>query len=347
MPDTQTSTPFPIDLSHLPDDLAARAATVEDVPDVVALYNTCSQEETGRDEMQEREFRTRWTDPKVNLVTDSVILHDRDGRCVAAASVTGRPPYVRWFCSSRVLPDRRGEGIGTALLRGMEACAAGKLDWAPAGSRVAVDTWCANGFAPADELLTGSGFSCERHFFHMLRRFTGPIETPVWPEDVALRPFDHATQDRQLHDAFDDAFRDHWGYTPRDPDEAYAHWRHWTTNDATVDHDMWFVAWDGDEIAAVSLCWPEADHDPRQGWVGILGVRRPWRKQGLGLALLHHSFRHLQSIGKTSAGLGVDGLNLTGALRLYERAGMHVAKRFDHYEKTIRDGEELALQALD
>jgi ribosomal protein S18 acetylase RimI-like enzyme len=35
------------------------------------------------------------------------------------------------------------------------------------------------------------------------------------------------------------------------------------------------------------------------------------------------------------AGLDVDAENLTGAVRLYERAGMHIAKRRDIYEKAL------------
>jgi hypothetical protein len=31
----------------------------------------------------------------------------------------------------------------------------------------------------------------------------------------------------------------------------------------------------------------------------------------------------------------VDGLNPTGAVRLYESAGMHVARRLDQYKKPI------------
>ena len=34
-------------------------------------------------------------------------------------------------------------------------------------------------------------------------------------------------------------------------------------------------------------------------------------------------------------GLGVDGENTTGAVRLYERAGMHVVRRNDPYEKKL------------
>jgi ribosomal protein S18 acetylase RimI-like enzyme len=70
--------------------------------------------------------------------------------------------------------------------------------------------------------------------------------------------------------------------------------------------------------------------------VSVLGVRRPWRRRGLGRALLLHSFRALRERGKPRVGLGVDGSNPTGAVQLYEAAGMRVVRRFDHWEKERR-----------
>ncbi len=105
---------------------------------------------------------------------------------------------------------------------------------------------------------------------------------------------------------------------------------------------------DGDEIAGMSLCWPKANEDSEMGWVGTLGVRRPWRKQGLGLALLHHSFGVFAQRGQKRVGLGVDSTSLTGATRLYERAGMSpmVERQFDLYQKVLRQGRDISRQEL-
>jgi ribosomal protein S18 acetylase RimI-like enzyme len=74
--------------------------------------------------------------------------------------------------------------------------------------------------------------------------------------------------------------------------------------------------------------------DPAFGWVEVLGVGRPWRGRGLGLALLRHAFVEFAARGATRVGLGVDAENTTGAVRLYERAGMQPVRRQDVYEKT-------------
>ena len=107
------------------------------------------------------------------------------------------------------------------------------------------------------------------------------------------------------------------------------------------------MAWSGEEIAGISLCWPKGEGDPEKGYIGILGVRRAWRGKGLGLALLQHSFVEFYRRGKKQATLHADAENITGALRLYTKAGMHIHRQFDNYEKELRAGEELSTQTLD
>ena len=80
--------------------------------------------------------------------------------------------------------------------------------------------------------------------------------------------------------------------------------------------------------------------------MSALGVRRPWRKRGLGLALLRHAFNEFYRRGKRKVGLGVEAQNLTGALRLYESASMHVDQAYDYYEKELRAGTEISVRSL-
>ncbi|HEY2979672.1 MAG TPA: GNAT family N-acetyltransferase, partial [Anaerolineales bacterium] len=137
----------------------------------------------------------------------------------------------------------------------------------------------------------------------------------------------------------EEAFRDHWGHTPG----TFERWQHWLTGRPDFDPTLWLIAYDtssagGDQIAGYSLC----KYRMGIGWVGTLGVRRSWRKQGLGLALLYASFGELYRRGKPVIGLGVDAANPTGATRLYQKVGMQVAKEYVFYEKEFRSGREPA-----
>jgi ribosomal protein S18 acetylase RimI-like enzyme len=95
------------------------------------------------------------------------------------------------------------------------------------------------------------------------------------------------------------------------------------TRAETFEPALWFLALAGDELAGFSICRQDTN-DPAAGHVELLGVRRPWRRQGLGEALLLHSFQAFRQLGWTRGTLGVDASSPTGATRLYERAGMRV-----------------------
>ena len=92
-----------------------------------------------------------------------------------------------------------------------------------------------------------------------------------------------------------------------------------------------YYIWDGDQIAGTLIAAPELGG----GWVASIGVREPWRRRGLGLALLRRSFGQFWDRGERRVQLGVDAGNATGALRLYERAGMHVVWEAVVYEKEL------------
>ena len=92
---------------------------------------------------------------------------------------------------------------------------------------------------------------------------------------------------------------------------------------------------------------PEWDGDPAFAWIDDLGVLRPWRRRGIALALLHQVFVELHQRGRYKVGLGVDGESLTGATRLYEKAGMRVFQQIDAYEKELRPGRDLCTRSVD
>jgi mycothiol synthase len=99
------------------------------------------------------------------------------------------------------------------------------------------------------------------------------------------------------------------------------------------DPTLWFLAQDGEKIAGALL---GRVREAERGWVDQVAVLRPWRKRGLGTALLRQAFEAFHRRGITRVGLGVDGQSLTGAQRLYEQVGMQVTMRIGHYEKELR-----------
>lgn len=100
------------------------------------------------------------------------------------------------------------------------------------------------------------------------------------------------------------------------------------------DLGVWFLAVaDGEPVGAAICSMSEG-----VGWVDSPGVRRPWRKHGVGLVLLQHAVGEFHQRGLQRVALGVDAANPTGATRLYERAGMTVAQQHATYAKELRSG---------
>jgi GNAT superfamily N-acetyltransferase len=147
---------------------------------------------------------------------------------------------------------------------------------------------------------------------------------------LEITPFEPERDSRPVFDALVEAFRDHWG-------EGMGGFEDWV--DRVVDRSasrFVLIARAGDEIAGVLVGRAGLAADAEGGSVEELGVRRPWRGQGVGLALLHLAFDEFRRRGLSRARLTVDSESLTGATRLYERAGMAVELAWEHWEKELR-----------
>jgi mycothiol synthase len=179
--------------------------------------------------------------------------------------------------------------------------------------------------------LERRGFHLVRRSFHMGIDLEGHLVPPEWPSGIDVRTYDHERDELEVYECVQEAFEDHWD-SHRYPLEE---WRRFNFGAPRFDPELWWLAWAGRELAGVSLNAWHFSGDPRYGHVGVLAVRRPWRRRGLGLALLRHTFADFAARGANRVGLGVDGENLTGAVRLYARAGMSVVRRNDIYEKEL------------
>lgn len=329
---------------NLPAGFSARPATLDDVEAAVDLFNTADREflAPGAPGWHDvHETRGEWTEPDFDLVNDTVLVFDESGGLAAYQEAFTTPPHVRAIIWGRVHPDFRGRGLGSALLSWGERRAAELVDRAPEGAAVDAQTWVDTDNEGAAAVIQSLGFQHSRYFWDMeIEQTEGPPKQ-VWPDGLELRPFDRARHHRLAQDAINDSFKDHWGFADADPEEWFARAEHHLDANPNYDPKYFHVLWDGDEVAGISLCYPNAENDPRKGLVEVLGIRRPWRQRGLGLALLLHSFRVFWDNNVPIVTLGVDADSLTGATRLYEKAGMHAKKTFATFEKRLRDGEDL------
>lgn len=331
---------------ELPEGFTVRGATLADVEDAAGMFNAWMQTMTGENDLADAGIlRDDWTSPGFDPERDIRIVFSPTGQLVGYIEVwtTSKPPVHPWIWG-RVHPDFGGLGIGTSLMKWAEEHACRVLPDLQADLRFAPRTGSLRVAKGSKTLFEDCGFKRIRSSYEMRIEMDEAPPAPDWSEGITLKTGTH-DEIPAIYIAFRESFRDHFGHVEEPFEEGLARFTHFMKSEGS-DPSMWFLALDGGEIAGVSLCRPQSYSDPEAGWVNILGVRRPWRKRGIGVALLRHSFGEFHRRGVRKAGLGVDAENLTGALRLYEKAGMHVHRVFDTYEKTIREGREISVESL-
>jgi mycothiol synthase len=322
-----------------------RPGQIADLEEAVPMFNLSSQKMIGADEFDMQEYIAEWTSPSINLEGDTRVAVAPDGKILGVIEVwNNTAPHVLNWVWARVHPDYEGQGIGTAMMEWAEQRAREKLTLAEPDTRVMMRTGQFAVNIAAKELFENLGFNGVRYSFTMERVMDAPPEPPMIPEGIVIRPMIAPDEYEAIHLLDQEAFRDHWGHVERPFEDTFAQMMHFLNERGDHDPALWFVAMDGERLAGISMCRLHASGNPESGWVDTLAVRKEYRKHGVGLALLLHSFNEFYQRGQRKAQLGVDAGNLTGALRLYQRAGMNVIRQFDLYEKELRGGRDLSTQ---
>jgi mycothiol synthase len=239
---------------------------------------------------------------------------EEDGRLVAVGWIEQYGGDVHG--GGAVRPGEKGRGFGVALVE-MAERRARELE----GPFVRQFALGADEVAKA--LFESRGYKDVRHHYVMALRLDSEPSPPMLPEGFAIDSFRDGDA-AAFHATAGEAFAEEWGHHALPFDE-------WWEMRKDDDQSLWFVIRDGGEIAACERC----DVMHGGGFVGMLGVRKPWRRRGFGRALLLHAFREFRRRGFERASLGVDSENPTGATRLYESVGMHVESEHVTFEKDL------------
>lgn len=324
------------DLPTLPAGFTLRSAQWPDLEAVARLiYEICAADGDAVLAVSPDELRHEWQSPGFVLERDAWVVTAPDGRVVGFEEFNNRHGHAALDGDGYVHQDFMSLGIGTALLRALEARARQEMTLAEPDLRVCIRNGMSmsEADAVARQLHENEGYKPVRYHWRMNIDLKEAPPAPVWPRGVELRPFVADQEGWSVYEAEQEAFRDHWNSRVI----PFESWQVRKLGRTDFDPGLWFIAWEGGQVAGFSQCRYRQD----SGWVGTLGVRRPWRKQGLGLALLYHSFGEFYRRGAQTVGLGVDASNPTGATRLYKRAGMDVAGEYVLYEKELRPGRDL------
>jgi mycothiol synthase len=293
------------------------------------LIHASELAETGASDMSVEELLDDWH--SLDLAEEAVAVVAPDGTIAGYADVINRS-FVTVSVYGYVHPDFRGLGLGAYLVAWGETWTRERMPNAPEDARVVVQHYVNSANEAAQRLLKSLGYAPVRGVYVMETELDEALPQPHWPAGISMRTFVPGQDERAAFEAIEDAFRDMWG-RPRGTLERFVG----RTEQPSFDPSLWFLAMDGDEIAGVTLCKTLAG----EGWVDVVGVRRPWRNRGLALALLRHALAEYHRRGVRKVALSVDAESITGAPRLYGRAGMRVRESYAIYLKELRPGIDL------
>jgi mycothiol synthase len=297
-----------------------RRPTLGDASGVALLLAARDRSDFGEDDpigFTGEELRDWWAMDEPGLATDAWIAL-RGDEIVGYARASREGDVANLADESCVHPQTRGLGIGSRLLDEAE-------QWARENNLPRFHMHVVN--EDGRKLATARGHRLVRFFWRMEIDLAVEPPMPEAPVGMTIRDYRPGDDDASLQAMHQEAFAEHWEFTPSPLDE-WLNWRH-TRRD--YHPALWQIAEENGEIAGAALCFGE----DRFGWVLDLAVRPSSRRAGLGLALLGSGFAAHWRHGLTRVGLEVDSENETGATHLYERAGMKVTRRYATYEKVL------------
>jgi mycothiol synthase len=322
------------DQAILDPSLKLRPAQWRDADAVAQLmYAACAADGDVILAMSADELRHGWQNPQFTLEKDAFIIETTDGRIVGYDDITNSYGYAILNMDGNGHPDFKGRGIGTTLLRAVEQRARELMALAEPDVRVTLKTTINRNDPDSNTLHQHEGYQPVRYHWRMQIVLNDPPELAKLPNGIIIRPFRKIEDAAAVWAAENEAFRDH----PGSHEWTLEEWKRERLDDPEFDPSLWAIAWDGEQVAGFSV----NRYRTGIGWIRTLGVRRPWRKRGLGEALLLYSFGEYYRRGMRIVGLGVNAHNPTGAIRLYQKVKMYPASEHVTYEKELRPGRSM------
>ena len=259
------------------------------------------------------DLRDEWAARDFDLARDAVVVEAR-GRIVGYATFRGQEVLIV------VDPERRGEGIGTALRGWAEEQARER------GQKTLVQE-VGDRNAAAREHLTAAGYERERSYWRMELELDGSETPPEPPKGFAIRAFDAAADGHALYLVSSAAFSRNADYRP----ETETHFTDEHLHAHNLKQALSVVAEHEDRVAGFALV---RDHGEKVAYVDLLAVHPDCAGKGLGSALLRTAYAGAAQAGFRSGRLGVASDN-PNAIRLYARAGMTQRWRVDSYVRAL------------
>ena len=313
-----------------------RNFTKEDLDAILTLAVACETEDKSGSVPTREQMEHQLSFPGFDVEKLIYLLPDAQGelRAMCGYVPIPGPEGTQIQVVLTVHPDHREGDLPNALLKFVEERSAAWQQETGQTARLSVSAQSQPPFY--SDLYSRNGFQIVRWFLELGRDLTQPIPEFAPPPAVAIRAMENLEQDiPAFYKAFDESFRDHFN-----PIQLTLEQTQHLVNSPGFRADLTLLAFGADNDPA-GVCASQirtnynAQNQTSEGMVNMLGVRRPYRKIGLGRALLIRGLELLREAGMTTAVLYVDAESPTGATRLYESVGFSERKRSMVFEKPL------------
>ena len=281
------------------------------------LFDEHSRRLHGVDDGTAEEILQYWESPDVDFEKDVIVAEGSDGSIVGYGDV------------GEAADARLARRTGT---RPRAAARVARGDWSRSPPRRSPARASSAFVDEKDTGLRGvyeeRGYQVIRHSYRMEIDLGDLPADASPPEGVAIRTMREG-EEEPVYEVHEQSFEDAWMHQR----EPFEQWQHWFVKDPSFDPSLWFVAEADGEIAGVAICNTSGERARPGLGAGARRPSLPYRRRGIGEALLRHAFAEFERRGFERVGLGVDAESPTGAVALYERAGMHVARTSLQLEK--------------
>ncbi|KAA0549069.1 GNAT family N-acetyltransferase [Bacillus sp. BGMRC 2118] len=295
--------------------------TLADAKAVTELVALCDIAEIGEPDITLSDVLDMWS--AIQIETDAWIVLSNINELIGYGfvEVTGAN---RMDTCIFVHPQYKNQGIGSLLLKLVEE-RANILATGTKGEQKLMNQLSFTNTA-ARMLVEANGYQFSRLYERMKIELKGLPAQPDLPEGFILQTFQPDHDEESLFSIYDETFRDTWGYTKKESST----WMSQKKGDS-YDPKLWFIIWK--ESEPVGFLMSRLQEDGL--FIDLLGVKRKYRKLGMGKALLLHTFRIAFQHKQNTILLYVDSDSLTNANRLYQQVGMRPHSQTAVYMKKL------------
>jgi mycothiol synthase len=235
--------------------------------------------------------------------------------------------FIRSF---GIIPESRGKGIEDKLVE------TALKELKNRGIKI-IQAWAADSRSDRIHLWEDLGFKLVRKF-SLMKRDLDTIPSGVGEdEEVVLKTLRKDSDEdlKMLNWLNNECFKEHFNHRPKTLEQTI----HLVRKNPSSKFQEWFFSLlDGERVGYIGVDIDEkynAERNAKRGWILDIGVLKLYRRRGIGTRLMLQGMETLKAKGMTQVMLGVDDLNVTKAMKVYEKIGFKVKKKDLTYEKNL------------